>query len=130
MRTLTIYNEPERMFFNTLETLPEYAKPSLPYNIVKDRNGYIYIELAVAGYAKDNLSVELQKNLLVISGEINKDDSMEYLHKGLTTKQFSTSLPINPMFIIDEVTLKNGLLSIRFKKNEKEVSKYNIKLLS
>ncbi len=129
MRNYNLINELENMFFSTMVNVPEYVKTFLPYNVKKDESGNTVLEMAVAGYSKEDLSVEFADGKITIIGK-GKEEEGSYIYKGLTTKDFETSFPINPLYTIDDVSLKNGLLLVKFKRNQEQISKFDIKLLT
>ena len=89
------------------KTIPNYP----PYNIAKvDDNKYV-IEMAVAGFGKHNLNIELANNILVISGESNSDEA-NYLHKGIADRSFTRSFNIADTVEIKNAELINGMLKV------------------
>ncbi len=74
----------DRMLSTDLQA-PTYP----PYNIEKtDENAY-RISIAVAGFAADDLSVEVKEHALVVTGRSSGDDSArDYLHRGIATRAF------------------------------------------
>ena len=56
-----------------------------PYNIVKVDDENFVIELAIAGFDKKEVNVELEKNVLKIEGK-SKDDDKDFIHKGLASR--------------------------------------------
>ena len=81
------------------------------HNIVKASDDSYVIELALAGYDHDDLSVELEEGVLVISGE-KEDGEVEYLHKGISTKKFRRTFRLNENVLVGEAKFVNGLLVI------------------
>lgn len=60
-----------------------------PYNIEKTDENTYRISIAVAGFAAEDLSVEVKENALVVTGRSSEDDSArEYLHRGIATRAF------------------------------------------
>ena len=82
------------------------------HNIVKQSDENYLIELALAGYDLDDLSVELEEGLLVITGE-KADDDVEYLHKGISTKKFRRTFRLADFVKVEDAQFENGLLSIQ-----------------
>ncbi len=74
----------DRVLSADLQT-PSYP----PYNIEKtDENAY-RISLAVAGFAADDLSVEVKESALVVTGRSTEDETArDYLHRGIATRAF------------------------------------------
>ncbi|WP_323021746.1 Hsp20 family protein [Pararhodobacter sp.] len=84
-----------------------------PYNIEKtDENAY-RISVAVAGFAADELSVELKENGLTISGR-KAEDSAErtYLHRGIATRAFERRFHLADHVRVSGATHADGMLHI------------------
>lgn len=84
-----------------------------PYNIVKlDENKYA-IELAVAGFSKQDIEIELKENSLVVTGKVNQDThSSEYLYKGIADRAFMRKFNLADTVEIKNTKLMNGMLKI------------------
>ena len=87
-----------------------------PYNIAKvDENKYV-IELAVAGFGKHNLELELQEGVLTISGKSNLEeldkDGVAYLYKGIADRTFSRKFTLADTVEIKNAELVNGMLKV------------------
>jgi molecular chaperone IbpA len=83
---------------------------SPPYNIAKDGDTTI-LEFALAGYSKENISISVDKNNLIIRGE-KTEDQYQYQHKGITTKRFERSFVLAEHAVIKNAEFTNGLLRI------------------
>jgi molecular chaperone IbpA len=89
-----------------------------PYNILKhDENSY-ELEIAVTGFAKDEVTVEIDQNQLVVRGERKREESDEtqYLHKGLANRDFTRSWTLAEHMEVGEGSIKNGVLTIALKR--------------
>lgn len=85
-----------------------------PYNILKYDETHYEIELAVAGFNKEDLNITLDQDLLLISGHNSKnDDSAVYIHRGLAARDFERSFTLPQYMEVDEVNLTNGILSVK-----------------
>jgi len=88
------------------------------YNIVSlDENSYS-IELAVAGYTKDDITIQLlEGNKLSIEGaKVDRlGDKREYLHHGLTNKKFNRTFNLNQNIVVESSSLVDGILEIKLK---------------
>ena len=83
-----------------------------PYNIAKvDDNKYV-IELAVAGFAKQDVEVELKENTLVISGKMKLNPETEYLYKGIADRAFTRTFSLADTVEIKNAQLINGMLKV------------------
>ena len=75
-----------------------------PYDIIKEGESNYKIELAVAGFKKDELSIQLKDNTLTIKGESNsKNSNGDYLHKNIARRSFSkdfTNLNVSLLMLL------------------------------
>jgi molecular chaperone IbpA len=84
-----------------------------PFNIVKHSDSLFEIELAVAGFSKEELTVEIDQDQLIIRGQKFVDNLKEYLHRGLAARDFEKSWTLADHMEVDEVELTNGILSVK-----------------
>jgi len=103
-----LFNEMERTFANSSGT-GNYP----PYNIVQiDENEYM-ISIAVAGFGMDNLDVTQDGNELVIEGKQPVgSDQVNYLHKGIGTRNFKRSFTLAEHVNVENATLELGMLNV------------------
>ena len=90
-----------------------------PYNIIKASKDKYAIELAVAGFNKNNIEVEFEDNLLTVrTKQIEKtvEEDGEIVHRGISQRQFSRSFTIADDVKVGEAQLKDGLLTISCEK--------------
>lgn len=90
-----------------------------PYNVVRYNENSYGITVAVAGFDKDEIHVEVDQDQLVIRGEKNdqSDGSLDYLYKGLALRNFERRFAIAEHVEVVKAEIKNGLLSIELKRN-------------
>ena len=95
---------------------PNGAYP--PYNIVKESNVKWRIELALAGWKKEDIEVTTESNILIVKSIAQEDtpDQEEYLHKGVAGRSFTRGFNLSDDVEIGEVAFNNGLLTIELKK--------------
>jgi molecular chaperone IbpA len=100
-----------------------------PYNIKKvDENRYV-IELAVAGFGKTDIDIELQEGKLSIQGKCDSSDSTEYLYKGIAERGFKREFTLADNVEVKSSSLVNGMLKIwleAFIPEEKKPKKIDI----
>jgi len=85
-----------------------------PFNIIKHSDVNFEIELAVAGFDKDELTVEIDQDQLIIRGQkAYSQNEPEYLHRGLAARDFEKSWTLADHMEVDEVELTNGILSVK-----------------
>ncbi|MEC8980638.1 MAG: Hsp20 family protein [SAR324 cluster bacterium] len=82
-----------------------------PYNIRKDEENIYTIEMAVAGFSKEDLEAELKEGILTVRSKQDQDDS-EYLHRGIAKRAFSRSFTLSDDVVIKGADLINGMLTI------------------
>ena len=87
-----------------------------PYNIRKTGKDNYAIEVALAGFSKDDVEVEFEDNLLTVrTKQLNKSQNKtngEIIHKGISQRQFARSFTIADDVKVGEAKLKDGLLTI------------------
>ena len=104
----SIFEELNRTFNNS-KTEGNYP----PHNIVKLDDTHYVIEVAVAGFDEDEIDVELKENVLTVRGEQDKDqEEIEYLHKGISARNFVRTFPLAEHIEVRGATVKNGILAI------------------
>jgi len=103
-------------FIRDVEAILNETKPVgnfPPHNIIKlDENKYA-VELAVAGFSKDEIDIQVQENTLTIKGEkIEGTPNLEYLHRGIGTRSFTKSITIADTIEVKGAEYKDGILRI------------------
>ena len=108
-----VFDHFERMFEDDFTS---FSAPTFPfYNIVKQGKNKYDIELALAGYSKDDIDVSLEDGVLSIkSKKEDKEESKdgEILHKGIAKRYFSKSFTIADDVEVKGAELKDGLLKV------------------
>lgn len=84
-----------------------------PHNLVEiDRNTYL-ISMAVAGYSKDDLSVEWKDRSLSVTGHVESPDKqVGVIHNGIAKRKFTKMFALGEYIEVERVSLKDGMLSI------------------
>ena len=99
-----------------LESTERHNSNYPPYNIHRiDENNY-KIEVALAGYSKDDIELELKENNLTVRNKqkekVVNEEGNGVIHKGISTRQFERSFTISEDIKIKNAELLNGLLNI------------------
>jgi molecular chaperone IbpA len=103
-----MFDELNRTFANS-KTDGNYP----PHNVIRLDDQHHVVEIAVAGFAEDEIDVELKDSALTIRGEqAKKDNEIEYLHKGISTRSFERTFRLADNTQVKGATVKNGILSI------------------
>ena len=108
-----VFDHFERMFENDIYRMPS-ATNFPPYNIVKTGEYTYDVELALAGFSKDDIDVEYKDNMLTVkSKEKAKDDDVNgMLHRGISKRWFAKAFTIADDVEVKGAELKDGLLKI------------------
>ena len=102
----------------------EAASGYPPYNIERtDENAY-RIEIAVAGFKPEELSIEFRENTLTVQGKkAAADEARRYLHRGLAERNFERRFQLADYVVVTEARLADGLLSIALRRELPEALK-------
>ena len=101
--------------WSEIERLSEMADNKLypPHNVVKKDETHFSIELALAGYSKDQLTVEVKDGILaIVGGKGDGEVEREYLHRGISAKKFTRTFRLSEHVVVDGADFIDGLLVI------------------
>ncbi len=117
MTRVSLFNSPLMLGFEhfeqALDRISKTAGDSYPpYNVEQVDEHRLRITLAVAGFAADDLEVQIQDNQLVIRGKQRDEGDKVYLHRGIAARQFQRSFVLAEGIEIAGAALDNGLLHI------------------
>lgn len=125
-------NKLAKLHTDITKNIPNYP----PYNIKKvDENRYV-IEIAVAGFSKQELDVEINEGVLTVKGnstigsETTDGDNVNYLWKGISDRAFTRNFTLADSVEIKNAEYFNGLLKIwleRLIPEAKKAKKISIK---
>lgn len=107
-------------------TVPSYP----PYNVIKSDNTW-YIEVAIAGFDKDEIDITEHDNIITITGS-HKEQQVgpQYLHRGISGRDFILKFEKGEHVTVIGATVKDGLLSLEFEEivpEELQAKKIEIK---
>jgi molecular chaperone IbpA len=107
-----VFDHFERMFDDDFRSISVPNFP--PYNIVKTGSNTYDVELALAGYSKDDISISLEEGVLTIKSEkeTKEEDNGSVLHKGIAKRYFSKAFTIADDVEVKGAELKDGLLKV------------------
>jgi len=97
--------------FNRLDAMSGHNTNYPPYNIRKTGDNTYVIEIAVAGFGKQEIDITLEDNKLIVSGN-TKDDSDNFLFKGIANRAFTRTFALDDQIEIQDAALINGMLKI------------------
>ena len=105
-------------FFRDVEKLLDMdvskTNPSFPpHNIIKLDDTHYVVELAVAGFSKDEIEITTQDGTLTIKGDKKEGQTdVQYLHRGIGTRSFTKQLTIADTVEVKGAEFKDGILSV------------------
>jgi len=109
--------------FNTLQraSIPQSNYP--PHNIIKKGETYC-IEIAMAGFKKSDIDIQVEDNTLNISANyLGRENNVEFIHKGISEKEFYKSFALAEYVEVKKAKMVDGILIIELEKNIPEEQK-------
>lgn len=91
-----------------------------PYNIIQTGQSQYQIEVAISGFAEDEIDVEVHKNSLRISGKKKKSEDSEnivYKHRGISSRDFSRVFRLAEHVEVVNAEVKHGILCVYLEQN-------------
>lgn len=92
-----------------------------PFNVIKEGEGRYTIEMALAGYSKDDIKISQSSNFVTIEGNKEQNEK-EYLYHGIAARHFKREIPIANGVQVNSAEMKDGILAI-FLENKEAVAK-------
>lgn len=85
-----------------------------PYNIERTGDDSYRITMAIAGFGKDDLTIEVKESLLSVKAEKKTDDSekREFLHRGIAERSFERRFQLADYVEVDGADVRDGLLHV------------------
>jgi len=102
------FNRLARMHDDFTKSIPNYP----PCNIKKTGENTYVIEMAVAGFAKQDIEIEFADDKLIVKGHASEDNSSDYLFKGIAARNFTRTFALNEQIEIKDAAILNGMLKI------------------
>lgn len=109
-----------RLLDERADSQPNYP----PYNIELTAEDKYQIVIALAGFARSELEIETERDVLKVNGRKQKDDAKHtYLHRGIATRDFELRFQLADHVKVVGAKFENGLLSIDLVREIPEVLK-------
>ena len=103
-----LFDNVERRFANQVQN--NYP----PYNVIKHDDNHFEIEVAVAGFDREDITVEVDQDQLIIKGKKTPvETEVQYMHRGLAARDFERSFTLAEHMVVGEAELTNGILSVK-----------------
>ena len=103
------FNRIAKMHDDLTKNIPNYP----PYNIKKIGDSTYVIELAVAGFAKQDIEIELADGKMIVKGNVTTDeDESNFLFKGIAARNFTRTFALDDQIEIKNAEMFNGMLQV------------------
>lgn len=134
MSRMPVFNSPLLLGFDRLEQmLDSVSKASAdgypPYNIEQTGADRLRISLAVAGFARDDLTISVEDRQLIVRGRQSEEpDGRVFLHRGIAARQFQRRFVLAEGIEVQKAHTENGLLHIDLMRPEPETRTRTIEI--
>ena len=103
------FNRIAKMHDDLTKNIPNYP----PYNIKKTGENTYVIELAVAGFGKQDVEIELDDGKMIVRGKAESTDPEDsYLFKGIATRPFTRTFALEDQVEVKDAEMINGMLKV------------------
>ena len=106
-------------FDRVFDRLQDYTANNLsstgfpPYNIRKDGDYNYVIEMALAGFGKKDIEVEIENGTLTLRSVKENDADESVVHRGISYRKFTRKFTLADDIVVNDAKLENGLLNIQ-----------------
>jgi molecular chaperone IbpA len=103
------FNRLAKMHDDITKNIPNYP----PFNIKKTGDNTYVVELAVAGFAKQDIEIELADGKMIIKGRVEDDSANEnFLFKGIAARNFVRTFALEDQVEVKDAEMMNGMLKV------------------
>ena len=103
--------------FKRLDAFTDSASTNYPpYNIIKLNDTTQQLEIALAGFTRDEIEVAVERNVLTVKTKKEGTDGREYTYKGLARRTFARNWQLSDDAVVENVKYVDGLLTIDIRK--------------
>jgi len=125
--TLDLFKDPffigwDRQF-KDLEKVMHNSTNYPPYNLAQVGEDSYMIELALAGFKREDIKVEQEKNVLTIKGSSEDENETTYIHKGIGARSFTRTFSLSEFMEVAGVAMIDGILKVFIVRNVPEEAK-------
>lgn len=114
------FNRMQKLHDDLTKNIPNYP----PYNIKKVDDTHYVIELAVAGFAQQDIEIEIDGGKLVVKGNVQSaEEEDNFLFKGIAARAFTRTFALNDQVEVKDAELFNGMLKIALERLIPEAQK-------
>lgn len=105
----------ERMFDELSRSTTTASNTNYPpHNIVKIDDDNFLIEIAVAGFKREDIDIQLKDSILTVRGK--KEDARTYTHKGISSREFARTFTLGEHVQVNGANLEDGILAIELER--------------
>ena len=84
-----------------------------PYNIIKKGDNLYEVEIAVAGFLKSEITIELEDGVMTVTGKREPaNEDIDFIHKGIAERDFTRKFTLSDTIEVRGADLNSGILSI------------------
>ena len=83
-----------------------------PYNIRKGGDYNYTIEMALAGFSKDDIEIEVAEGLLTVRSIKENDENDSNIYRGISYRKFNRKFTLADDIVVNDASLENGMLKI------------------
>ena len=101
-----------------------------PYNIRKGGDYTFVIDMALAGFSKEDIEIEIENGLLTVRSVKENDENDSNIYRGISYRKFNRKFTLADDIVVNDASLENGMLKIdleRIVPEEKKPRKITIK---
>ena len=105
--------------FDQLQNYAEHNATSTgfpPYNIRKGGDYTFVIEMALAGFSKDDIEIEVAEGLLAVRSVKENDENDSNIYRGISYRKFNRKFTLADDIVVNDASLENGMLKINLER--------------
>tara|TARA_R110000868_G_scaffold84228_7_gene237557 strand:+ start:1235 stop:1759 length:525 start_codon:yes stop_codon:yes gene_type:complete len=103
------FNKMAKIHDDLTKSIPNYP----PYNIKKTGDNTYVIEIAVAGFARQDIEIELDNDKMIIKGNVHNTEAEEtFLFKGIANRAFTRTFALEDQIEVKDAEMFNGMLKV------------------
>ena len=124
----SVFDHFENMWDDDFFNLPSVSNNYPPYNIVKSGNNKYDVEVALAGFNKNDININVEDGMLTIESKkedkiSDEDENGEVLHQGISKRYFKRSFSVADDVEVKGAKLEDGLLRVSMERQVPEARK-------
>lgn len=107
------FNRIAKMHDDMTKNIPNYP----PYNIKKTGDNTYVVELAVAGFGKQDIEIELNDGKMIVRGNVSSQEQEDnFLFKGIANRAFTRTFVLDDYIEVKNAEMFNGMLKVFLEK--------------